>query len=230
MTDSVYSNRGDYAGNNSANALNFIVRSIIRGMVSTAIPVRIDAVYPGDDGAAGYVSATPLVCPIDSQGKAVQPVSIPKLPFFRYYAGRVAIICDPVVGDIGLAVFAQQDASTVVKGTQTPQQPGSFRCYDMSDGFYLGGFYNGAADTKITLDQGGSIAIDCPSTVSIKCVTALVSASGSITFQTPSATFSGDVSISGKLTCAGSTIGGIEFGSHTHSGVETGPGNTGGPQ
>lgn len=56
--------------------------------------------------------------------------------------GAAALVCDPVPGDIGLAVFCQRDVSNVVNGTPEPVQPGSFRNFDISDGFFIGGFLN----------------------------------------------------------------------------------------
>ena len=67
MSDSVYSNRGLYSQNNFPNALDFIARSIIKQMVNTAIPVLVEAAFPGDDAAAGYVQCLPLVMPRDPQ-------------------------------------------------------------------------------------------------------------------------------------------------------------------
>lgn len=200
MSDSVFSNRGYFSEGSPGNALDFIVRSIIRGMVNTAIPVKVEKVYPGENGVAGYVQAIPLVMPRDPQNKAIQTVSIPKLPFFRYFAGRCAIVCDPMPGDIGFAVFSQQDASTVKPGTKEPQQAGSFRCFDMSDGFYFGGFLGGNGDTNISFDQNGNITINVPQAITVNCTTSTVNASESVSVNTPKSKFSGDVQVEGVLT------------------------------
>ena len=40
----------------------------------------------------------------------------------------------------------------------------------------------------------------------------------------------GNIDADGKLTASSATIGGIEFGNHSHGGVENGSGTTGGPQ
>lgn len=123
------------------NGMDFLIQNAIKRMVSTAIPVRVDAVERNGDGAAaGYVDATPLVCQTAADGSALDPVSIPRLPYFRYQHGTAAVICDPKVGDVGLAIFAQQDVSRLDGGNE-PVPPGSFRSFDMSDGFYIGGFW-----------------------------------------------------------------------------------------
>ena len=61
------------------NAQEFFIRSIVKRMISTAIPVRVDAVErAGEDGGALYVDATPLICQTDADGNALDPVSIPQ--------------------------------------------------------------------------------------------------------------------------------------------------------
>lgn len=238
MSDSVYSNRGLYSQNNFPNALDFIARSIIKQMVNTAIPVLVEAVFPGDDAAAGYVQCLPLVMPRDPQNQSIQTVSIPKLPFFRLHAGRAAIVCDPVPGDVGLAIFAQQDCSLVKKGTNTPQPAGTFRCFDMSDGFYFGGFYNGNGDTNIVFGQQGNITINAPTAQTVNTTNCVVNATEKITFNSPEAEFTGNVRIDKGLTVVENTVSesgdviasGISLKSHTHSGVESGSSSTGGPQ
>ena len=46
----------------SAERPRLLIRSIVKGMINTAIPVRVDAIErPGDGSGAGYLSATPLV-------------------------------------------------------------------------------------------------------------------------------------------------------------------------
>lgn len=240
------------------NAAEFFVKSIIKRTVSTAIPVRVDRVdRAGDGSGALYVDATPLVCQTNADGNAIDSVSIPRLPYFRLQHGTAAIIVDPKPGDVGLAVFAQQDVSKLTGGN-TPVGPGSFRCFDMSDGFYIGGFWGQTPTTFIRVEDTGDITITAPQTVTVNteavtvnCSTATVNASGSITFNTPSSTFTGNVEIQGTLNVAmqitgegglavsgGSgavvtgdvTADGISLKSHVHPGVEPGSGSTGTPQ
>ena len=185
------------------NALQFVIQQAMN-RISTAIPVRVQAV----DGL--YVDAVPLVSNVDGYGEAVTPTTLFHLPVFRYHAGVGAVILDPVVGDIGLAVFAQADSSNVTEGTTKPQQPGSFRRFSMSDGFYIGGFHNGAPSVYIEIQQDGHIIINAPA---------------GVTVTSPQATFSGEMDIAGDCT-----IGGISFLSHVHENVEPGSGTSGTPQ
>jgi len=135
------------------NSLQFLVQQAIRNQVHTAIPVKVQSV----NGL--FVDVLPMVSNVDGYGQAVEPTTIYHLPVFRYHAGVAAFIVDPVEGDIGLAVFAQADSSNVQEGTSTPQQPGSFRRFSQSDGFYFGGFHKSAPSVYIEVTQEGVVNI-----------------------------------------------------------------------
>lgn len=211
------------------NSLDFFIRALIKTMVSTSIPVRVDAVERGGEGGAAlYVDVTPMVTQTDAEGNSIPPVTIPHLPYFRYQHGTAAIICDPKVGDLGLAVFAQQDCSRLT-GDTTPQAPGTFRCFDMSDGFYVGGFWGQVPKTFIHIEDEGTIhvvapksyhlespkiTIDCDTaqvnaktSVTVVTQTAKVNASSSLTVDSPQSTFTGNVSIKKNLTVTGHISG-----------------------
>lgn len=187
------SNRLETSGNSPFNALDFAVRQIIKGMISTALPVKVVAVYAGGASSpAGYVDVLPLVCETDAQNRTIQPVTLYRVPYSRIQGGVAALVIDPVVGDIGLAVFAMRDSSNVTAGTSQPVQPGSFRLYDQADGFYIGGFVNQPPSCFVELTQGNSINIR---------------ASGGVNVFSPAVTVTGDV-----------IAGGISLMHHTHPG------------
>lgn len=211
------------------NSLDFFIRALIKTMVSTSIPVRVDAVERGGEGGAAlYVDVTPMVTQTDAEGNSIPPVTIPHLPYFRYQHGTAAVICDPKVGDLGLAVFAQQDCSRLT-GDTTPQAPGTFRCFDMSDGFYVGGFWGQVPKTFIHIEDEGTIhvvapksyhlespkvIVDCDTaqvnaqtSVTVVTQTAIVNASSSLTVDSPQSTFTGNVSIKKNLTVIGHISG-----------------------
>ena len=118
MSEELSQNSGEFTGSSEYNVLDFVIRSIVCGLVNTAIPVRVDKVErPAEGGGAGYLSATPLIKMRSAKGDALDVVSIPKLRWFRLQHGTAAIIVDPKPGDIGLAVFAQQDVSALNGGS-----------------------------------------------------------------------------------------------------------------
>ena len=182
----------EYTDSTPLNQLEFLIKTLTRDM-STAIPVIITATQAGDTNAAGYVDARPLVAQIDAWGNALPMAAIHHLPYFRLQSGRAAVVLDPVVGDIGLAVFAQSDCSNVKQGANQTVQPGSWRKFDQADGFYVGGFLNKSVDTSVRLAQDGSITIKAP---------------GNVTIDAPTVTYTGDI-----------ICGGFSYLGHTHTGV-----------
>lgn len=180
------------------NRLEFLIKVLQRDM-STAIPVIITATQAGDTNAAGYVDARPLVAQLDAWGNALPMATLHHLPYFRLQAGRAGIVLDPVPGDIGLAVFAQSDCSTLKQGQTETAQPGSWRKFDQADGFYIGGFINTQIDTYVRLAQDGSVKITAP---------------GNVTIDAPSVSMTGDLYVTGDMTS-----GGKSYLNHTHMGV-----------
>jgi hypothetical protein len=180
------------AGNSQYNALSFMIQQAIREQVNTCIICKVVGVTDG------YVDVLPLVTQVSGKDEAIAPTTLYKLPYMRYHAGVAAVILDPVVGDIGLAVFAGKDCSNVKVGTSEPVPPASFRDNSMANGFYIGGFLNQAPSVFVELTQGGAVNITAPGGVNIN---------GSVTV-------SGDVVASGKSLV-----------NHTHMGVhgETSP-------
>jgi hypothetical protein len=180
------------AGNSQYNALSFMIQQAIREQVNTCIICKVVGV------SDGYVDVLPMVTQVSGKDEAIAPTTLYKLPYMRYHAGIAAVILNPVVGDIGLAVFAGKDCSNVKVGTSEPVPPASFRDNSMANGFYIGGFLNQAPSVFIELTQGGAVNITAPGGVNIN---------GSVTV-------SGDVVASGKSLV-----------NHTHMGVhgETSP-------
>lgn len=206
--------KSDYTSGSVFNMLSYVIDSQIKGMINTAIPVVVTGVEAGGSGSgAGYVSAKPLIMQRDANNNSLPGVSIPKLPYFRYQFGSSAVICDPKVGDIGLAVFAQSDCSGV-NGENTEKPANSHRCFDMSDGFYLGGFWGKKPSVFIELTDS-DINITAPTKVTVTA---------------PETEITGNVQIGGNCTITGEMVAkGITYSTHTHSGVRSGDSNTGGP-
>lgn len=188
-------------GTNEFNELNFIIRSILAG-VSTALPVLVKAVTnAGTVEAPGFVDVQPMVAQIDSRGQVMPHGTIYNIPYVRLQGGGNAVIIDPVVGDIGLCVFASRDISAV-KANKAPSQPGSRRQFSMADGVYIGGLLNTVPTSYIRFKANGDIVMK------------------------PTAT----VAVIGTLTATVDVIAaGKSLKLHTHGGVTTGGGTSGPP-
>src|SRR5580692_11770220 len=131
--------RDDATDNSPFNLTSFIVKQLLSQVWSASV-VIVMKVYlqatPPTPGDIGYVDIMPLVNMIDGSGNITKHGTIFHCPYSRVQGGLNAVICDPVVNDIGVAVFADRDISSVINsGAQA--SPGSRRMHDPADGIYL---------------------------------------------------------------------------------------------
>ncbi len=230
------------------NATDFQMQQALR-KINTAEPVRVVSVQPGAVGPVGMVSVQPLVNLVTGTGDGMAQSTLYQLPYLRIQGGENAVIVDPKPGDMGLAVYAMRDTEGVKANRDgNPANPGSARTYSKGDGFYLGGFLNGQPkryvmvdDTGITLDdgQGGKLELK-GGKLTITAPAGIESTSPTEVHNTPALTMGGDgavatmnadMQINGTVTSTGDQVAGsISQMQHTHTGVQTGSGNTGKPQ
>ena len=228
-------NYDNFASSNPLNSMEFFVRSLISQVVSTSLPVVVTAVErKGEEAGAGYVTVKPLLQPRNNSGDGLEVTTIPKLPYFRLQHGKAAIICDPKVGDIGLAVVAKHDISNI-NGITTPKVPATYRKFDPSDSFYIGGFWGKAPEVFIHLEDEGTIKIKAPTKITIESPECEVNASTSFTVNSAQINLNGPISGGGSGGADATFTGdvnakGISFTSHTHTGVQSGNSSTGAPQ
>lgn len=136
--ETAYRGAADQSTANAYNADQFSIDQL-KGQVSTATLVKVTKVSntPGELKKVGTLSAQPLVNQVDGYGNATPHGVVHNLSYFRYGGGKNAIIIDPEVGDIGVAVFCDRDISSV-KANQGAANPGSRRRHDMADGIFFG--------------------------------------------------------------------------------------------
>lgn len=220
MSDSFVGLQSLSSASSDLNAVDFMVRMIL-GELATATVVRVEKVTPPADplGPAGLVDVLPLVAQVDGAGNAIPHGVVYGLPYFRLQGGSNAVIMDPKPGDLGLAVFASRDISSV-KVNKGPSNPGSFRTFDMADGLYLGGFLNGTPTQYVRFSADG-VEIVSPTKITLQAP--------DIQFDGPTHT-TGDVTGDATATYAGDVEGdGISLSTHRHGGVTVGGGQTGTP-
>lgn len=140
-------------------AQEHIILRLLR-RIHTATPVKVLAVHPGT-GRAGTVDVQPLILDQDTNGIVIPQTPAYGVPFLRYQAGISAVILDPVVGDIGLAVFAERDTSNVLRTYDEGAAP-TDRTYSSADGFYLGGFLNTAPTQWLKFFETGGAEVVTP--------------------------------------------------------------------
>lgn len=208
------------AGNSRFNQQHFLA-SVLIGRVNTAMLVLVKAVeLPTQPGETGFVTVQPMVAQVNGTGQPTPHGDIANIPYFRLGAGDSAVIIDPVVGDIGLAVFASRDISSV-KVNKAPANPGSARQFAWSDGCYFGGFLDEEPTQFIHLSPDGIVLKPAPGKkVTVDGPLEVTGATHMVGAVTGDATavFQGDVTGAGK-----------HLSTHTHSGVTPGGGNTGPP-
>lgn len=152
-----------HSDNSRFNATQFHIEQVL-SKLGTSMPVKVLAVTnTGGVSPTGTVDVQPLVNQIDGDGNQTPHGVLHGLPYVRLYGGANAIIIDPQVGDIGVAVFAQRDISAVKK-TKKQANPGSRRQYSMADGMYFGGTLSGTPTQYIQF-QGSTIAINGLATI-----------------------------------------------------------------
>jgi hypothetical protein len=158
-----------------------LVQSIL-SRIATATLVRVTAVTnAGGISPVGFVDILPLVNQTDGAGNAVPHKAISHCPYFRLQGGTNAVIIDPQVGDIGIAVFASRDISSVM-ANKGQANPGSWRRFDMADGLYVGGVLNGAPSQYVAFTASG-ISIVTPGNLTFQAANATLDASGNLTVK-----------------------------------------------
>ncbi len=202
------------------NNLHFVIRQTLANVQTATIVKVIACTNDGALSQVGTVDVQIMVNQINGQGIQTPHVTMYGLPYLRMQGGVNAVILDPQVGDIGIAVFASRDI-TNVKSTKSQASPGSFRMHDFSDGMYLGGLLNGTPTQFIQFASSG-ITITSPSEITLQAP--VISINGALQ-QT-----GGGVTMSQTLTVTGDVkANGISLETHVHSGVTTGASDTGVP-
>jgi hypothetical protein len=186
------------------NAIAFIVQAMMNGM-ATATLVKVKGVTnAGTVTPVGYVDIQPMVNQVDGIGTAVPHGTIYRCPYQRMQGGSNAIILDPQVGDIGVAVFADRDISSAT-ANKAPSNPGSSRRFDMADGLYFGGFLNGVPTQFVQFSPAGiqitsPIAIDMNApTIGMTAPSISMTATTGITATTPTFTVNGNLTSTGTV-------------------------------
>lgn len=197
--------------------LRFVIRSALLQM-QTAMPVSVISVSNnGEVAAAGTVDVRPLVQTAQADGTSQSHEIIYGVPYVRTAGGTNAIIMDPKVGDVGIAVFASRDISGVkAKPTSPHGAPApSARAYDWADAMYIGVLFAGLPENYIRFPDDGSIEVLSP----VK-----------IRLSAPEIELDGPVTATSTIDAAGDVTGeGTSLHTHTHGGVSTGGGTTGPP-
>lgn len=177
-----------------------------------AMPAKVASYDP-----ARSVASIELAVPLKTATGQERPAPvISGVPVMWPRAGVASITYPLKAGDYGLAVFADTDISAWVAELAENAGTGT-RAHSLTDAMFLPMSHNLAPSS---ID--GLVVTYGTNTILLNDAGATVTA-GNITLA-------GNVAVSGSLSVTGqSTLNGINFNSHTHGGVQTGGGITGGP-
>lgn len=242
MPDNIKGQQTFQTGASSFNASAFQIQQALN-KINTAEPVRVTGVSGGGKEAVGTVTVQPLVNLVTGAGEGLEQSTLFQLPYLRIQGGENAVICDPKVGDIGLAVYAMRDTEAVKSSRDgVTANPGSARAYSKGDGFYLGGFLNKAPKRLVWVEDDGITVEDGEGgIIELKAGACKITAPNGVTMETPTVTItgtltttgtsgSGNMSVNGSITSTGDQVAaGISQTSHVHTSVEPGSGTSGGP-
>lgn len=219
------SSQGFLEGNVALDEFNrhsFVINQMLN-KVQTSTLVKVVAVTNnGGVSPVGYVDVVPMVAQIDNAGNPTEHVTIHNLPYFRLQGGSNAIILDPQIGDIGIAVFASRDI-TQVKKTKKASSPTTRRKFSYADGLYIGGVLNGTPNQYVQFNASGititsttAVTLNAP-TVTINAPLITLNASTKVRVTSPIFEVTGTI----KDLCdsTGSTMSAMRtaYNSHTHS-------------
>jgi len=198
------------------NALRYLALSLLSEMETATLVKVISCSNNGGLSPVGTVQVQPLVNLKDGHDQPVEHPQLYGIPYFRLQGGSNAVIMDPEKGDIGIAVFASRDISSVktLKGLATAA---SDRKYDLADGLYIGGVLNGSPTQYVQFNSAGitvnspakvhvvapDVTVDASTSATVNTATADVSATSALNVTSPTSTFNGDVTITGLLAGQG---------------------------
>jgi len=190
------------------NAVSFIAKQLIAKINVATIVEVIAVTNAGTVDAVGFVDIKPLVNQVDGFGNEIKSAPVYGVPYMRMQGGANAVIIDPQIGDIGIALFSDRDISKV-KSTKKSAMQGSWRRFSESDALYMGGLLNGVPTQYVIFSNSG-VKITSPT---------------KITLDSPTIELKGAVTASSTIIATGEVTGnGKALSTHTHqvAGVQTG--------
>jgi hypothetical protein len=217
--------RDGASGANDLTRMKFLIQAFMATVRTTTLVKVVAVTNAGDVAPVGTVDVQPLVNQTDGAGNITPLPVLYGLPYLRIQGGTNAVILDPQVGDIGVAVFGDRDLSAVI-ATKAQAVPGSRRRHSLADGLYLGGMLNGTPQQYVRFTASG-ITVVSPQIVTIQAPNVKVQGNLEVTGTTQ---LDQAVTANSTITASGEVKGnGIPLSTHKHTGVTTGSGTSGMP-
>lgn len=223
---------------NQQKMLAFMIRQLLSG-AGTCCGVQVIACSnSGGLVGSGTVTVQPLINQMTGDKKPVPHGQLYSVPYCRIQGGANAFIIDPQAGDVGLVFFTSRDNTAIrtaalgqgLAAGAKPMNPATFRQYDWSDGWYVGGFCNGVP-TQYIMFNGQKISMLALTEIDITAPTVKITASTEFNVVSPDSEFTGTVHTTGTVAAdtevqqgTGGTA--VHLSTHKHGGVTTGTGES----
>ncbi len=212
----------------------------------TAMPGKLFNYNPTKNTVSVRVSILIRQRHADGTFSSIQVPDLLDCPVCFPGGGGFALTFPLADNDECLVVFASRCIDEWWQSGADLNEQFEFRMHDLSDGFCIPGVRSvpnvpgsiSTANVQLRSDDGQSFIEIAPShDVKIKTPsTVTVIADTKVILQTPVVECTQQLKVAGLMTCSGGavitsglSVDGIAFGTHKHTGVSTGPSNTGGP-
>lgn len=143
--------------------------------VNTAMPCKVVAIEKQEQrgvNIVGFVDIQLMIEQTNGQKKGNETAIVCNVPYIRIQGGTNAVIIDPEINDLGVAIFASRDITNFKEARrQTP--PATWRKFSISDAIYIGGIRNQKPVQYIHFRNDG-IEIYSPKRVHITTPTVLI--------------------------------------------------------
>lgn len=208
------------------------------GAAITQALMQVDGMLPAKvvkvDRTAGRVSVQPMIQMGDTGGNKITRAVVPNIPIMTLGAGGIFASFPVQIGDLGFVFAADRDTSLFHQSQGGMDWPNTERLHQFGDGGFLPLKLFNFSIAGGVLSDGFSLQTDDGSTFvtlkagEIQINAAVVKIVGDIEhtgnmMRTGNTTTIGNTNITGAVTNNGKNVGDT----HTHSGVQSGPYNTG---
>lgn len=180
------------------------------------------------DRTTGRVSVQPMIQMGDTGGNKITRAIVPNIPIMTMGAGGIFASFPVQVGDLGFVFSADRDTSLFHQSQGGMDWPNTERINQFGDGGFLPLKLFNFSIAGGVLSDGFSLQTDDGSTFitlkagEVQINAAMVKIVGDVE-HTGNLVRTGDTATIGSTTSNGKNVGDT----HTHSGVESGPSNTG---
>lgn len=193
----------------------------------------VDGMLPATVIAADrdFATVRPQIMVLGTDGSLTSRAQIARVPVFAFGAGGFVLSFPILPGDPGWILASDRDISLYLQAAEREAGPNTLRLHSFEDGL----FFPDAARKYALAEEDGTSAVwqSLDGAVRISLGAARVKVTAPLVeFETPLATFSGDVTVVGIVRGETDVLSGPDSVSgigHTHGGVQPGGGNTGAP-